>query len=356
MQDRPVSFGSENGKPFPFPSFASPVEQEPLWDDRFRRSVLVIGPDTAEWDRLIPATGGRLLDHVPLSQAAARLAMTVDVDIVLLSCAGDEPGLESLVARLDAMALNSGMDLIVLVDLPGLDMVYASVRTPGAIILCDADAHDIAAALCVALRRGEGGQWLHDIGRENEGERLERLTDELARLARTIEDLVQDRAPVSGMARSPAIGKGSEHNGLLRSPANDFGAFPPPNFEEAAPGPIDAQQVRALLRARRLRDHIFSSELFADPAWDIMLDLMAAHLEGAQVSVSSLCIAAAVPPTTALRWIRQLTDRGLLVRKADPGDGRRVFIALSDEGMKAVHHWFALSSSHLLSASGESVD
>ena len=39
---------------------------------------------------------------------------------------------------------------------------------------------------------------------------------------------------------------------------------------------------------------------------------------------------AAVPPPTALLWIKMLADRGLFVRGADPTDGRRVFIDLSD--------------------------
>ena len=34
---------------------------------------------------------------------------------------------------------------------------------------------------------------------------------------------------------------------------------------------------------------------------------------------------------TALRWIKRLTDEGIFVRTADPRDGRRVFIDLSDE-------------------------
>lgn len=105
-----------------------------------------------------------------------------------------------------------------------------------------------------------------------------------------------------------------------------------------------------MLRVRRLRDHLVAPDLFADPAWDIMLDLLAARLENNQVSVSSLCIAAAVPPTTALRWIRHLTDRGLLDRQADPKDGRRIFIALSDTGMDAVLRWFQESRVHLQSA------
>ena len=89
--------------------------------------------------------------------------------------------------------------------------------------------------------------------------------------------------------------------------------------------------MRSIIRARRLRDQFFRGGLFADPAWDMLLDLFAARLEGTRVAVSSLCIAAAVPATTALRWIKALTDRGLFVRSADPQDGRRVYIALSDE-------------------------
>ncbi|WP_191992973.1 winged helix DNA-binding protein [Sphingomonas parva] len=94
---------------------------------------------------------------------------------------------------------------------------------------------------------------------------------------------------------------------------------------------VDAALVRAIIRARRLRDHYFRSELFADPAWDMLLDLYAARLDRQRVAVSSLCIAAAVPATTALRWIKSLTDQRLFVRIADPQDGRRVFIELSDE-------------------------
>lgn len=71
----------------------------------------------------------------------------------------------------------------------------------------------------------------------------------------------------------------------------------------------------------------------------MLLDLMAARLEGKTVSVSSLCIAAAVPPTTALRWIGTLTTKGLLVRDSDPGDRRRVNLALSERTARAMGAW-----------------
>jgi DNA-binding MarR family transcriptional regulator len=138
--------------------------------------------------------------------------------------------------------------------------------------------------------------------------------------------------------------------GVFRSPARGYS--PPPGDETAEDVPIGSHNVRAMLRARRLREHIVAADLFADPAWDIMLDLMAARLEQTRVSVSSLCIAAAVPPTTALRWIRQLTERGLLQRQADPSDGRRIFIALSDEGAAVVQRWFRESRGHLMAALG----
>jgi len=46
-----------------------------------------------------------------------------------------------------------------------------------------------------------------------------------------------------------------------------------------------------------------------------------------------------VPPTTALRWIRQLTERAVFARIDDPADGRRVFIELTDEAAGAVAAW-----------------
>ncbi len=88
--------------------------------------------------------------------------------------------------------------------------------------------------------------------------------------------------------------------------------------------------LRTIIASRGLRGRFFPSELFADPAWDILLDLTRAKLEGQQVSVSSVCIAASVPMSTALRWVRQMTDSGLLRRWTDPKDRRRDLIALTD--------------------------
>jgi hypothetical protein len=92
---------------------------------------------------------------------------------------------------------------------------------------------------------------------------------------------------------------------------------------------VDAPRIRAHIRARRARERFFDPALFADPAWDILLDLAAARLEGRLVSVSSLCIAAAVPTTTGLRWIKNMVDSGLLLRATDRQDARRAFVTLA---------------------------
>jgi hypothetical protein len=136
--------------------------------------------------------------------------------------------------------------------------------------------------------------------------RLQQLSEEVGRIANVLAALSEHEAAAAAMAAVGAASGGDE-------------------------GALDPGFIRSIIRVRRLRDHFFKSDLFADPAWDMLLDLMAARVERQRVAVSSLCIAAAVPPTTALRWIKSLCDEGLFVRVADPEDGRRVFIELSNE-------------------------
>lgn len=104
--------------------------------------------------------------------------------------------------------------------------------------------------------------------------------------------------------------------------------------------PVAETDIRALLKLRRNRGRFFKSELFADPAWDILLDLYAARLGQQKISVGSLCSAAAVPATTALRWISLLESQDLIERKADPMDGRRFHVALTGSALDAMASYF----------------
>jgi DNA-binding MarR family transcriptional regulator len=73
----------------------------------------------------------------------------------------------------------------------------------------------------------------------------------------------------------------------------------------------------------------------------MLLDLLQAEIAQLRVPVSSLCIAAAVPATTALRWLKNLVAQGIFIRRADPHDGRRVFVELAPEASEAMRRYFA---------------
>ncbi|MEY4160998.1 MAG: hypothetical protein RLZZ136_1619 [Pseudomonadota bacterium] len=91
---------------------------------------------------------------------------------------------------------------------------------------------------------------------------------------------------------------------------------------------------------RQKRGYIFgSNDLFGEPAWDILLDLFIAACEGKTVSISSACIGAGVPTTTALRWINTLEARGMVVRDNDPDDARRVFLRLKGETKRRMERY-----------------
>jgi hypothetical protein len=102
---------------------------------------------------------------------------------------------------------------------------------------------------------------------------------------------------------------------------------------------VDAALLRRIIRLRRDRERFFPAEIFADPAWDMLLDLLAAQMENRQVAVSSLCIAACVPTTTALRWIRSLSEAGVFERTIDPNDARRTYISLSASSVEGMMAW-----------------
>lgn len=97
--------------------------------------------------------------------------------------------------------------------------------------------------------------------------------------------------------------------------------------------------VKNIIWARKRRNLHFGGNP-AEPAhWDILLDLYAANLEGRNVSVSSLTIAANVPATTALRHIAILEQRGEVEKHADPLDKRRSFVRLSPNTMRLMDQW-----------------
>lgn len=133
---------------------------------------------------------------------------------------------------------------------------------------------------------------------------------------------------------------GGAHIGAL--PAQAFDQDLLPAGTRAATRQELAAAARRYSKLRRRREQYFQSDIFADPAWDIMIDLFAAGVEGRQVSISSACIAAAVPPTTALRWLSQLERERMIERVSDAKDRRRTFVRLTKAAEQGVAGWLAL--------------
>ena len=89
--------------------------------------------------------------------------------------------------------------------------------------------------------------------------------------------------------------------------------------------------------ARRKVDEIFGLQGFAvSPGWDILLDLYRTRASSTSVSVTSACIGAACPPTTALRWLQALEHMKLVEREADTSDKRRSWVTLTSSGIVKV--------------------
>lgn len=94
-------------------------------------------------------------------------------------------------------------------------------------------------------------------------------------------------------------------------------------------------------RARRL-EHL-PSELFAEPAWDILLELYAFKLVAREVAQSELVARINVPPSTSIRWLKMLEAEGLVTRKT--GDGRPdVALTLTRMGIHALDTYFDSAS------------
>ncbi|MBK6800696.1 winged helix DNA-binding protein [Novosphingobium sp.] len=254
-------------------------------------------------------------------------------DVVLLDCPQIRPEVLAALARLDMRAAHAGAQLVVSTTVEALEDVFGCLDQSGPQILVDPGRAERVVALGRALARAPHLR-VRDLSEEDRLTLL-RLTEQVAEIAQRLERL-----------GAPAPQASAPDEALFRfeSPAQAFAA---PADEgdrlvRAARPPLpDPRLVRRIIRQRQLRARFFDGDLFADPAWDMLLDLTAARAEHTRVSVTSLCIASGVPPTTALRWIGQMTESGLLMRVEDETDRRRAFITLTDKAADAMARYFA---------------
>lgn len=252
-------------------------------------------------------------------------------DVVMVDCPDVDGGTLAALARLDMRVASAGAHLIVSTTLDALESVFS---------MLDQSQPQILVAPSRAERLVAVGRTLSQIGNAKVREMTEEDRLSLLYLSRQVDAIAHELDKLSGphgqnAAAKAGLGDGTASATGLGAMRNSSLALP----EELATLP-DPRLVRQIIARRQARTKYFEGELFADPAWDMLLDLTAAEGEHQSVSVTSLCIAAMVPATTALRWIKQLVDCGVFQRKADPSDKRRAFIGLSDQSRAAMARYF----------------
>ena len=251
-------------------------------------------------------------------------------DLVLVDCPVIDGAELAALSRLDMRAAKSGAQLVVSTSIGSLDDVFGCLDQSEAQILVTPSRAERVIALGRTLARA--GNRVRELSDEDRLALL-RLTEQVGQIAQKLEQL-STASSTSGS--TPSAFRFDDNGDDARQ---DEGSD---RLVRTARPPLpDPRLVRRIIRQRQLRARFFEGDLFADPAWDMLLDLTAARAEHVRVSVTSLCIASGVPPTTALRWIGQMTDTGLLQRVDDETDRRRAFITLTDKAADAMARYFA---------------
>lgn len=280
--------------------------------------VLIAGSSDAALQRAartVEAAGARVGAIVPLDAAADRIALQAAASAVWIELDHDGgPAMDRLLHQVSSDVLDGRYSAVVAASNDLVDLLLRQIGGSPVELVIDGDDGERAAALAIAATGLHRKATLSDVASDRGGERLRQLSDEVSRIASTLARLSTE-----------------PHDRQRRAS--------PVSIEEVPH--VSADVVRSVIRARRLRNLYFQDDLFADPAWDMLLDLLQAEIAQLRVPVSSLCIAAAVPATTALRWLKTMTDQGIFRRRADPHDGRRVFVELSPEASVAMRRYFA---------------
>ena len=260
-------------------------------------------------------------------------ARTLCPDYILADLSSDSDRTGDAIGIIAGYLNEYGTEALIWAQGEILDAAYAALPVSQCHFLVDAHDYEAMPILTGALKPMK----MHAV---QQGERqadygaLHKISDELADFARTLARIAEQDDNAPPVLNDKPVSYRPAPFAALESLIGGVVATVPVQSSEA-------NAIRNLLKLRRKRESYFHKDLFADPAWDILLDLYAAQLEGKKVSVSSLCIAASVPPTTALRWITTMTEDGLLEREHDPQDARRVFIRQSTAANDSLRQYCA---------------
>jgi hypothetical protein len=186
-------------------------------------------------------------------------------EVVLLDCPQADAAALAALARLDMRAARSGAQLVISTSVEALEDVFGCCDQSDAQILVDPTRADRIIALGRVLAKVPNLR-LRELG-EDDRLTLLRLTEQVGQSAQRLERL----GARSGMT-------GDDKAFRIESPAPAYSSAPEGEpgdrlVRTARPALPDPRLVRRIIRHRQQRARFFDGELFADPAWDILLDL-----------------------------------------------------------------------------------
>lgn len=113
-----------------------------------------------------------------------------------------------------------------------------------------------------------------------------------------------------------------------------------------------ADLAAAMMDFRRARSEILPAELFAEPAWDLLLELFVADANGTELSGADVSKRCNIAPSVLSRWLCHLSQCQLII-----GDGTGDLtdpLTLSGEGLASMER--AMTHAYNLQAALKDVE
>lgn len=164
------------------------------------------------------------------------------------------------------------------------------------------------------------------------------LLNALSDAAGAYRALERDRAARDGLAERFRQIEGGLATALremaeVRTPAP--ARLPSARTAGIAPGVDRAWEVlqsRRLVAEARALDRLLARHALDIAGWRVMLAMFEADAASSEASATNIALACGTSASAGLRRIGDLAERGLLDRREDPDDGRRIMLRLTDAG------------------------
>lgn len=127
--------------------------------------------------------------------------------------------------------------------------------------------------------------------------------------------------------------------GLLTSPAASSPEKPQTDKTEEQK-PFTRERFLSLIQSNEIKKKIFKDDLFSDPVWNMLLELMQHELQGQNAAASSLYFSSGAPMSTASRRLAEMESAGLIERKIDEHDKRRQIVKIKPETYRLIEAYF----------------